>query len=325
MVKATIYGDGTVNRVVNKKLYPDGRWLKETNNEFFTRVCVWATHHGLDEPEFLLPQIVIGTAIDSFLFERIFARGANKSPSKTEIDALGPWDYQIEWPGVSTRNQRIAKEWLFHRYRAAMFGPLIRALAGSQLETSEVLDVACHCGVFAMEIAAHGIKKVRGFDLRQENINKANFLKSSFNLSQVEFLVQNAADLSNYQADIVLCGGLLYHVTFPVKLVEDLFACTRKYLILDSLCQNHPISGMHIYGERNTNSSIEGEQNVELVPTYRGIIDLLRSAGFRQIYEILGSLSQDVPYYNSRNIRSFLCIKPECEVPESELTTILQE
>jgi len=51
------------------------------------------------------------------------------------------------------------------------------------------------------------------------------------------------------------------------------------------------------------------------MPTYRGIIDLLRAVGFAEVYEILGDQAETVPFYKKRNIRSFVATKRGFEIP----------
>lgn len=85
--------------------------------------------------------------------------------------------------------------------------------------------------------------------------------------------------------------------------------------MFDSVCQNHPFSGFHINDERDVNRTLDGDNRIEFMPTYRAIIDLLRAVGFTQIHEVLGDLAHTVPFYKSRNIRSFVAAKPGFTLP----------
>jgi Methyltransferase domain len=299
----------------NMRLYDNGDPGHENNNEFFTRYCMWATQNGLDTPEFLVPQIEIHEPIEPFLFERRFAASGQKPPTQEEIDRFAAWDYQIEWGSTSTLGMRRENEWLFHRYRASLFPSLAEYLLGDDRASQSVLDVACHCGIMALEFAERGFGRVAGLELREHNVRQANFLKETFSVPNTEFFVENARNLGRHKADVVFCGGVLYHVTFPVELATDLFHATGKFLIFDSLCQNHPFSGFHILGDRNVQRTLDGDNAIELIPTYRAMIDLMRNAGFDTIYEILGREALNVPMYNTRNVRSFLAVKPGVELP----------
>lgn len=304
--------------VGNKRLYPETVVpADETNRGFNTRFCTWANENGLNEPEFLLPIINRKTAIAPFRFEQRFAASGAMPPSKEMINSVGPWHYQIDWSGITTRELQHdlrdlwqELDWKVHRYRSSLLVDLAVELAGPARAQMSVLDVACHCGILALEFDECGFGSVRGLDLRSENIRQAQFLKETFGCRKVSFEALNARNMKGNTADVVFCGGLLYHVTFPVELMTDLFAATGEFLIFDSLCQNHPFSGFHLYDGKDVAQSLEGDNAIELVPTYRAIIDLLRGVGFSDIYEILGDRSQEVPFYKDRSIRSFVAAKP---------------
>jgi hypothetical protein len=299
---------------VNRILYPD-RVLpsNERNPEFWTRFCVWCDLNGFSEPEFLLPQINRKTNISPFRFEQRF--GSKQPPAREDVESLAPWDYQIEWSEIASKGIRQAEDWRVHRYRSSLLVDLASEIAGPAKSEMSVLDVACHCGILALEFGEVGFGSVRGLDLRHKNIQQAEFLKRTFDCRNVSFEVENARNLKGRRADVVFCGGLLYHVTFPVELMTDLFNATEKFLILDSVSQNHPWSGFHIIDERDVHRTLDGDNRVELMPTYRAIIDLLRAAGFAEIYEILVDQAETVPFYKKRNIRSFVASKPGFEIP----------
>jgi hypothetical protein len=299
---------------VNRILYPDGIVpTNESNPAFWTRFCVWCDLNGFSEPEFLLPQILRKTNISSFRFEQRFAD--NTPPSRKAIDELGPWDYQIEWSGISSKGIRHNEDWMVHRYRSSLLVDTASEIAGPMKTGMSVLDVACHCGILALEFGEVGFGSVKGLDLRDRNIQQAEFLKDTFDCRNVSFEVTNARKLKGHHADVVFCGGLLYHVTFPVELMTDLFNATEKFLIFDSVSQNHPWSGFHIIDERDVHRTLDGDNRIELMPTYRAIIDLLRAVGFAEIHEILGDQAELVPFYKKRNIRSFVATKRGFDIP----------
>jgi SAM-dependent methyltransferase len=300
--------------VGNPHLYPDAIVpAAETNISFYTRFCIWAKRHGLSAPEYLLPIIGRRTTIQPFRFERRFAAEKCTPPARDAINAVGPWAYQIDWNGVTTRaiDEALEFDWRVHRYRSSLLVDFAAEVVDSTVCHTSVLDVACHCGVFSLEFAEAGFRSVRGVDLRPENVRQAEFLRDTFLCKNVDFEVANVRELrGTTSADIVLCAGLLYHVTFPVELMSDLFAVTKEFLILDSICQNHPFSGFHIYDGKDPNFSLEGDKQIELVPTYRAVIDLLRNVGFQEIYELIGEHAGEVALYKDRSIRSLVAVKP---------------
>jgi 2-polyprenyl-3-methyl-5-hydroxy-6-metoxy-1,4-benzoquinol methylase len=203
---------------VNRRLYPDGILpARETNPDFWVRFCVWADDNEFSTPEYLLPQIVRQTNIAPFRFEQ---RHRNQAvPTQDQVAALGPWDYQIEWANAATKGIRPEADWHVHRYRSSLLVDLAADIAGAARTQMSVLDVESHCGILALEFGEVGFGEVKGLDLREANIRQARFVQSTFDCPRVSFDVLNARNLSGHAADVVFCGGLLYHVTFPVELL----------------------------------------------------------------------------------------------------------
>ncbi|MDR7153352.1 hypothetical protein J2W40_000146 [Sphingobium xenophagum] len=274
-----------------------------------TSFCVWAD--GNFAPiEFLLPQIRVQSQIRPFTFERRFADSGQTPPTQQELDALRPWAYQIEFGSASTRGNRDNDEWIYHRYRASTLVGLAAEIAGDRRSSMSVLDVACHCGVFALEFSELGFGDVRGVDLRLENIAQAKYLAQRFGVDNVRFSVDNARDLKAMEkADIIFCGGLIYHITFPIEILRDIYDRTEEFAIIDTVAQRHPFSGFEIVASRDVSSSLEGEASVEFSPTYRGMIDTIHAAGFTEVYEIVGSCAAESPHYRAYTTRSFLAVK----------------
>jgi hypothetical protein len=187
-------------------------------------------------------------------------------------------------------------------------------ILGTQLAKKSVLDVACHCGPFAIEFANLGAGAVTAFDLRQKNIRQAQWLASTFGVSGVEFQVENARNLSKYTGfNIVFCGGLLYHLTFPMEFMRDLFNSCNDFVILDTMAHTDPLSAFHLIVNQDVNHSAEGETHYEFHPTYRAVIDTMKSVGFEEIVEVVGTDRHDIPEYRDGTVRSFLAFKSGSE------------
>jgi 2-polyprenyl-3-methyl-5-hydroxy-6-metoxy-1,4-benzoquinol methylase len=285
----------------------------EGHRDRFTKWWFWADGNGLHSVEFLFPRLTVATSVEPFAFERRFADEKRRAPSRAMIDTHAPWAYQVEFGRhASTRCVRDAADWNYHRYRGSLLVDTTARLMGDAAADMTVLDVGCHCGVFALEFAEHGFGQVQGVDLRPENIRQANFLKESFAVPNVSFSVLNARDiLQATPADIVFCGGLLYHVTFPLELLRNLFQLTRQYLVLDSLAHKEPISAFHLVCNKDVSYSAEGESPYEYHPTYRALGEALHAVGFTSIYEIVGDKAAQVPNYCDGSVRSFIAAKTD--------------
>lgn len=285
----------------------------DAHRDRFTKWWFWADGNGLHPVEFLFPRLTVATAVEPFAFEHRFDRDKRRAPSRATIERHGPWAYQVEFgPRAATRGVRDAADWTYHRYRGSLLVDTAARLMGDAAADMTVLDVGCHCGVFALEFAERGFAQVHGVDLRAENIRQSNFLKEAFAVPNAAFSVLNARDiLQAAPADIVFCGGLLYHVTFPLELLRNLFHLTRQYLVLDSLAHKEPISAFHLVCNKDVAYSAEGESPYEYHPTYRALGEALHAVGFTSIYEIVGDRAGEVPGYAEGTVRSFIAAKSD--------------
>ncbi len=297
----------------NRAVFGDrGGIIPTEQPDRFTQWWAWAGQNGLNTAEYLMPQLCVATRIEPFSFEQRFVVDRIPPPSREQIDQLAPWVYQVEMGSISTRSTRDRADWHYHRYRNSLLVDTVVAIAGDRAPELSVLDVGSHCGVFSLEFAERGFGSVTGLDLRSDNVNQARFLADVYRVNNVTFQQVNARDITRgAPADIVFCGGLLYHVTFPMDLLRDLYAMTNEFLVLDSICHNYALSAFHLVCGKNVNYSAEGELHYEFQPTYRALCDGLYAVGFNTIYEIIGDLASEVPHYATGNVRSFVAAKTD--------------
>ena len=281
-----------------------------SHNQRFHHWWAWSNQNGLNLAEYVLPQLHVTTAIGPFTFERRFIEEGHKAPAPADLEALGPWAYQVEFGSTSTLGVRNEADWKYHRYRGSLLGGITAVAAGARIAELSVLDVGCHCGVQALELAELGFGRVVGVDLRSANIRQARFLMSAFGTSRVSFEERNVWDLEGSPAhDVVFCAGLLYHVTYPLRLLKILHDLTKEFLVLDSAVHKHPFSGFYLVCNKDVAYSAEGEFSYELHPTYRAVCEGLQAVGFTTIYEVIGDRAGDVPNYDSGAVRTFIAAK----------------
>ncbi len=297
----------------HREIYGDATGMLQSGHDpRFACWWAWAERHGLNRTEHLLPQLRIETAIAPFSFEQRFVREARATPAMDDVQRLAPWAYQVEIGCVSTLGTRHAADWTYHRYRNSLLIGTIGRVAGALAPILSVLDVACHCGLFTLELAERGFGQVTGVDLRDANIRQARFLADAFGVRTPDFRTMNARDLGRLApADIVLCAGLLYHVTFPFDLLRCLYDAYRQFLVLDGLCHNYALSAFLPVCGKDVGYSAEGETHYELHPTYRAPCDALHAVGFAAVFELVGDLACEVPHYAQGNVRSFIAAKDD--------------
>ena len=81
--------------------------------------------------------------------------------------------------------------------------------------------------------------------------------------------------------------GVLYHVTDPLRLMQRTYELCERFAIVDTICHEEPFSGFVLFDTKDASHPHEGRESWEFHPTYRGAIDALRYAGFREVIEIV--------------------------------------
>jgi SAM-dependent methyltransferase len=230
------------------------------------------------------------------------------------VDALGPWGAPFPLGnGLSTMAHNpmaaVPAERRF-LYRLSLINGAVAALLGDRLSDTTVLDIGCNFGLFSLDLAGRGARRVDGIDLRPKNIAQARFLAEHYGLENVTFEVRDADDIrTDTQWDVVLNLGVLYHVLNPFEFIRQTYELCRSFAIIDTVCHTEPVSGYFVMGDKDVNITAEGRETYELHPTYRAVIDTIRHAGFSEIFEVVGR--SDLPHdlYATGNRRCFLAVK----------------
>ncbi len=232
-----------------------------------------------------------------------------------EIEQLEPWGgYGIQLrPGIITAREHslVARNRLI--FRSHLITGTLEQLLGAELRDVSVIDLACNHGYFALEAAYLGARTVHGCDLRAANIAKAEFLKDYFGIKNVSFTTGDVYDLKGLApADIVYNLGLFYHVTDPWRLMQLTYDLCKEFAVIDSIMHRDARAGFELRVGKDNTSHSEGAHVVELQPTYRAMIELMRAVGFRDIREVAAREADDkLPHhlYDTRQRRCLIGFK----------------
>jgi len=83
-----------------------------------------------------------------------------------------------------------------------------------------VVDLGCLEGGYSVAFARMGFK-VTGMDAREDNLERANWVKQQLGLSNLNYVQDDVKNLSNHGPfDIIFCGGLLYHLDKPSEFIR---------------------------------------------------------------------------------------------------------
>jgi 2-polyprenyl-3-methyl-5-hydroxy-6-metoxy-1,4-benzoquinol methylase len=230
------------------------------------------------------------------------------------INSFARWHYQFDLRGHLTP---IADPTHIIRHaerKKYFFEPLVRMFGGS-LKGKRVLDLACNAGYWSLAAIEAGADYVYGLEGRQMHVDQANLV---FEINKVEpkryrfvtgdIFRTDFTPLGKF--DIVLCLGLLYHVSKPVELMEKIVSCNTDTLVIDSSLSLLPGSSFELRRDPLDDPRNAVDYEVVLVPTRKAVLDLVHQFGYQSI--ILKPQFADYTgsqEYRLRSRRAFICSK----------------
>jgi tRNA (mo5U34)-methyltransferase len=154
------------------------------------------------------------------------------------IASFPRWHYQFNLRGEVTpiwRQDQVNRHDQRVRY---FFDPLVESFGGS-LAGKRVLDLGCNAGFWALKAVQANCAYVVGVDARQMHVDQANlvFEMNEISPDRYDFICGDIFGLDYAQLgtfDIVLCLGLLYHISKPVELLERIAQANSDVLLIDT-------------------------------------------------------------------------------------------
>jgi len=174
------------------------------------------------------------------------------------------------------------------------------------LDQCRVVDLACLEGHYAIEFGAHGATAI-GTEGRAISVAKCDYVRDAMDLANVSFVQDDVRQFSvdRYgKFDIIICSGILYHLTAEDawKLLRAMREACSGILLLDTFISlsgresfavdGHAVRGHH-YFEHTADSdkqaklwaSLDNEQSFWF--TMPSLMNLLIAAGFTSVCDVL--------------------------------------
>lgn len=231
-----------------------------------------------------------------------------------KINSFPRWHYQFNLKGNLTPifdNGHMNRHAQRKRY---FFDPLVKHLGGS-LAGKRVLDLGCNAGFWSLCALEEGCEFVVGIDGRQTHIDQANFV---FEVSDVEknryhFVCGNIFEIDFCEFgtfDIVLCLGLMYHISKPMILMEKIAQVNSDILIIDTTLSRLPGSFLQIERDRLYEPRHAMDYELVFYPTKQAVFDIVQQFGYSVVMlkprfrDYTGALD-----YQLGLRRAFLCAK----------------
>jgi SAM-dependent methyltransferase len=144
-----------------------------------------------------------------------------------ELAKKASWNHNINLNGISTiENQKYSIG--NNKIKWERIQKLV------DFKSKRVLDLGCSDGYFSCKSLEAGAKQVSGIDLDPLRIEKANFVKSIYNYTNIDFSVKDVykIDLDKENYDIILCLGLLHRIPDMDKLLKKI--SNTKTLVIET-------------------------------------------------------------------------------------------
>lgn len=233
---------------------------------------------------------------------------------RARVESFPRWHYEFDLGGVRTPIANRAHVNRHAQRKEYFFSPLVR-LCGGSLQGKRVLDLGCNAGFWSLAAIEAGADFVLGVDGRQMHVDQANLVfeakgvdadRYRFELSDIFEL-----DLHEEQFDVVLCLGLLYHVSKPFELMERIAGWNLDLLVIDSTLDTRA-QGPYFRVVRQDLADPRAalDRPVALHPTSAAVLRLAEQFGYRCVMLRPRFTSwEGAGRYRAGSRRAFICSK----------------
>jgi len=200
---------------------------------------------------------------------------------RRRVQGFARWHYPFDFGGVKTPAPPGSAEW--HAGRAQLVLEPLKAVTGGDLAGRRVLDLGCNAGYWSLLAVETGCKYVLGVDHQEMAIEQAElvFEMREIQPERFEFRLGDVYALDPAtigQFDVVLCLGLLYHVSQPVQLMAALSALASDFLVVDTQLVPSDASMFELYEDPSAAGT-----SFALRPSPRAVMDLAQDYGFEMM------------------------------------------
>jgi tRNA (mo5U34)-methyltransferase len=217
------------------------------------------------------------------------------------------WFYEFELPdGSRTRSTLPPGVEGIHTTRLALMDEALDRAVGSDCSKLTAVDLACHQGWFALQLAKRRFGAILAVDARAEHLADAQLMAE---VSGVRMLRTLRLDIEEARAedigihDVTLMLGLLYHLENPVRALRLARAVTRRVLLIESQVvphmagvvdwgswrfQRHMVGNFGIIDETDEVHAPEAAiRGICLAPSAPALEWLLRRVGFARVERLV--------------------------------------
>jgi SAM-dependent methyltransferase len=170
--------------------------------------------------------------------------------------------------------------------RRYFFDALLKVNDGS-LKGLRVLDLGCNAGFWSLQAIEAGADFVLGVDGRQMHVEQANLVFEAKGIDPSRYRFEEANIFAHdfgERFDVVLCLGLMYHISKPVELFEIMDRVGAEMVVIDTSVSFAPSAFFELSRDRNMDDPRNAvDYEIVLVPTRRALIDLAAQFGYSTV------------------------------------------
>jgi len=218
---------------------------------------------------------------------------------QAKLAELGPWFYEFEFDNQVRTGPPVDENALqIHESRAQCIFPFLDRYFEGRWHEVACLDIACHEGWFALQVAQRGARCVRGIDVRPERIARANFIRDAGEMASANFEVRDLFALDPARDgtfDLTLFLGVFYHLEDPVRGFRTVRALTREVCVVEGQVARYNGNITTAWGNKAEVRSgpacaiLDADPHharvgdaVSVVPSLEALQKIIRAAGFRR-------------------------------------------
>jgi tRNA (mo5U34)-methyltransferase len=239
----------------------------------------------------------------------------NETELLERVESFPRWHYQFDLNGVRTRIWDPKHVNRHEQRKSYFFAPLVQ-LCGGSLAGKRVLDLGCNAGFWSLLAIEAGAEFVLGVDGRTMHIDQAKlvFEVKGVEASRYRFELSDVFDLDLTEEDpfeVVLCLGLLYHVSKPVELMERLSAWNSDLLVIDTDLVSTRRPSFQLISENVGEPRSAVDRGLALIPSSKAVARLAREFGYGSVKMLRPRFTswEGSSSYRNGSRRAFICAK----------------
>lgn len=200
------------------------------------------------------------------------------------LAAFPRWHYKFEFDnGVSTpmHDRDMINR---HEQRRRYFFQALLGLTGGSLRGRRVLDLGCNAGFWSLLAIEAGADFVLGVDGQQTYIDQAELVFEAKDIEASRYRFEQGNIFEHDFAerfDVVLCLGLLDHVSKPVELFELMAGVGAELIVIDTEVSRARSSLFEMDTLYDRQSAVDHQ--MVLIPSRLAVIELAGQFGFKTV------------------------------------------